>query len=304
MIDPTGLSWDDLRLFVEVAQRGSLVEAARALRVSEATIGRRLRRLESSPQARLFDRLANRLVLTALGAELAQAGAAMQAGACAVARCFNARVPPAHASVRVTATGSVSLFLAGHARRLAELAGADGAGVELLTTKSVLDLVGGEAEIALRMRRLPEDGPLAARRLGRVAFSVYAARDLVDGLGGGEGWQGLDIIGLPQTSRTPSQAAWLDEAAAARGAPVRVRCSDVAVRYHTVRERAGASLLPCFLGDGDSMLVRLLDPPEELTQEVYLLLHEEGRRAARIRAVAEALSRVFREAGNGLRGRR
>lgn len=205
--------------------------------------------------------------------------------------------------MRVTATGSMSLFLAAHARRLAELAAAGDTALSVLTTKAALDVAAGEAEIALRMRRLPEGGPLAGRRLGRVAFAVYAARGLWDGSGRPEDWSGLGVVGLPETAHTPSQSRWLDETATARGACVRLRFGEVAIRHRAVREGAGASLLPCFLGDGDPALVRLIEPPPELAEDVHLLLHERGRGTRPVRAVADALTRAFRDEADALQGR-
>ena len=303
MIDPAALGWDDVRTFLEVARCGTLPEAARVLGISAATAGRRVQRLEAVLNAPLFDRLPNRLVLTALGQGLAEAGAAMQQGATALAQCASAWAAPADAPVRVTATGSVSLFLAAHARFLAELAAAGDVGVSVLTTKAALDVAGGEAEIALRMRRLPEDGPLAGRRLGRMAFAVYAARSLWNELDRPEGdWRGLGVVGLPETARAPSQSRWLDAMAAQRGAAPRLRFGEVALRHRAVREGAGASLLPCFLGDADPSLVRLLDPPPELAENVYLLLHERARKMGAVRAVADLLSRLFRSAAGSLGG--
>jgi DNA-binding transcriptional LysR family regulator len=48
--------WDDLRVFLAVAQAGSLRRAARALRLGQPTIGRHVRELERSIGARLFER--------------------------------------------------------------------------------------------------------------------------------------------------------------------------------------------------------------------------------------------------------
>lgn len=303
MIDPAALGWDDLRAFLEVVRRGTLPEAARALGISAATAGRRVQRLEAALGAPLFDRLPNRLVLTALGQELAEAGTAMQQGAVALTRRASLHVAPANAPVRVTATGSVSLFLAAHARRLAELAEAEGVAVSVLATRAALDVAGGEAEIALRMRRLPRDGPLAGRKLGRVAFTVYAARELWEGLKRPEGdWHDLGVVGLPETAHAPSQSRWLDAVAEQRGATVRLRFGEAALRQWAVREGAGASLLPCFLGDADPTLVRLLDPPPELVEDVHLLMHERGRRTCSVRAVADALGRVFQDGAGALCG--
>jgi len=301
VIDPGALGWDDLRTFLEVARRGTLPEAARVLGVSPATAGRRVQRLEEVLGAPLFDRFPNRLALTHLGQELAEVGAAMQQGAAAVAQRTSLRMASADALVRVTATGSVSLFLAANARRLTELAAAEGVAISVTATKAALDVAGGEADVALRMRRLPECGPLAGRRLGRVAFTVYAACCLWDRVGQpGNDWRGIGVVGLTETARSPSQSQWLDEAAAARGASVRLRLGEVAMRHRAVRDGAGASLLPCFLGDCDPALVRLLPPPPHLIENVYLLRHE--RRSQGVRAVADALGQVFQEGADVLGG--
>jgi DNA-binding transcriptional LysR family regulator len=50
------VDWDDFRLFVAVARVGSFTRAARELRVSEPTVSRRIKRLESMLDAKLFDR--------------------------------------------------------------------------------------------------------------------------------------------------------------------------------------------------------------------------------------------------------
>ncbi len=301
MIDPGALGWDDLRTFLEVARRGTLPEAARVLGVSPATAGRRVQRLEGVLGAPLFDRLPNRLALTHLGQELAEVGAAMQQGAAAIAQQASLRTAPADAPVRVTATGSVSLFLAANARRLTGLAAAENVAVSVTATKAALDVAGGEADVALRMRRLPECGPLAGRRLGRVAFTVYVARCLWDRVGQpGNDWRSMDVVGLTETARSPSQSQWLDEAAAACGASVRLRLGEVAMRHRAVRDGAGASLLPCFLGDCDPALVRLLPPPSHLIEDVYLLLHE--RRNCAVRAVADALGKMFLDEADVLGG--
>jgi DNA-binding transcriptional LysR family regulator len=304
VIDAAALSWDDIRAFLEIARCGSLPEAARSLQVSHATVGRRLQRLEAALGARLFDRLPNRLVLTPLGEELTRAAGAMCQGAAAVAQRARAWAAPPGTPVRVTATGSVSLFLTAGARQLAEMAASHGTAVSILTTKTALDLANDEAEIALRMRRLPEAGPLAARRLGRVAFAVYAARSIWGDRSPDASWSGIGLIGLPETTRMPSQSRWLDAAGEAHDAVVRLRLDDVSLRHRAVRDGAGASLLPCFLGDADPDLIRVLGPPPELVEDVYLMLHEGTRRVQPVRDVADELARLFKNAEADLDGTR
>src|SRR5262245_28461734 len=62
------MEWDDFRHLLAVARSGSLVGAARALKTSPATVGRRIAELESRLGSRLFDRNQNGYTL-ADGAE-------------------------------------------------------------------------------------------------------------------------------------------------------------------------------------------------------------------------------------------
>jgi DNA-binding transcriptional LysR family regulator len=73
-VDAALLDWDDLRFFLAIARTGSLTAAARELRVTQSTVGRRLASLESSLGARLLHRTPDGYVLTLAGeAILAQA---------------------------------------------------------------------------------------------------------------------------------------------------------------------------------------------------------------------------------------
>ena len=61
------MDWDDLRTFLAIARHGTLSAAARALGVTQPTMGRRLAAMEARNGARLLQRLPGRYALTALG---------------------------------------------------------------------------------------------------------------------------------------------------------------------------------------------------------------------------------------------
>jgi DNA-binding transcriptional LysR family regulator len=63
---------DDLRIFVEVAQHGTLSGASPALHLSQPAITRRLQALERRLGVRLFSRAGRRLQLTEAGAQLVE----------------------------------------------------------------------------------------------------------------------------------------------------------------------------------------------------------------------------------------
>ena len=98
------MNWDDLRVFLAVAQDGSLSAAARSLKVSQPTVGRRLRALEESLGARLFDRLPDGFAPTAAGIELLPLAQQMQRSADAVGR------RQARFADRVSGTVRISIF--------------------------------------------------------------------------------------------------------------------------------------------------------------------------------------------------
>ena len=76
--------WDDIRIFLAIARGGSLTKAASALRISQPTVGRRLKKLEDAFQARLFDRLPDGFALTPEGTALLPKAEAMEAAAAAL----------------------------------------------------------------------------------------------------------------------------------------------------------------------------------------------------------------------------
>lgn len=51
------------------------------------------------------------------------------------------------------------------------------------------------------------------------------------------------------------------------------------------KQDLGAIPMPCFWGDSQPELVLLMDPPEELTLDLWLLTHEDLRNTARVRAL-------------------
>jgi LysR substrate binding domain-containing protein len=223
----------------------------------------------------------------------------MRDGAATLARRASALTAGRAAAVRISATASVSLFLAA---RMGELLAASLPEIAVLTTRTPVDLAEQDAEIALRMRRAPEQGSVAARRVGKLAFAVYAQRDYWQARARDDPWRTADVIGLPQTSRAPSQSRWLDDAAGGRGANIRLRLGEVFLRHRAVRDGVGVSLLPCFLGDTDPALVRVIEPPAALAESVFLIVHEDMRRAEPVRAVADALAQLFRRARDELAG--
>lgn len=282
------MDWNHVRAFLAVADAGGLGRAATALRVSEATVGRQLAALELALGCRLLERSANRVELTPVGRTLAEAARRMAEGADGLRRLAAAAAAEPGMPVRVSCTTSMACFLAGHLESL--LAAAGDAPVELINTRAAQSLPQREAEIALRMRRPPERGDLVVRRVGRLAFALYAC----------SGEEPHSFIGL-RDDPASRQSRWLDERAA--GARMRLRLAELPLRLAAIRQGLGASLLPCFLGDADPALVRIGAPPPELIEDVHLLVHADLRELPQVRGVARALANLLHAHAGLLAGR-
>lgn len=281
--------WDDLRLVIEIAKAGSMTAAARDLKLSQPTLGRRLKDFEDRLGAKIFERFPNHLAVTPFGSEILESAKRMEAAAVDVARVAGLRQATGD-TVCVSSTTSIAAFLAERLDHLAQLSGNPQAAIAISTTRATVDLARREADIALRMRAVPDGGKLRTRRLARVAFSLYRSFGEASSKAGGNNV----FIGLTK-DRPPPQGPWLDRYAESVGGRISHRLGEFFMRHHAIRKGYGVSLLPCFIGDSDPDLARVIDPPAELDEDVYLLLHEDVDRSGTVAGVAEGLRLLFKE---------
>lgn len=282
-------AWDDLRVFHAVVDAGTIAGAALAENLSKLTVSRRLRELETTLGVSLFERGANRLSLTEAGATLHEATLPMRAAARAIPALMALHQTSPRQPLRITATGTVTLFLSMHLTLLQDMAGVRR--IELLPTRRTLDLTRGEADIALRMRALPVGQELVARRIGAISFALYRNRNLPPG----------PVIGTSTAPEVSRISAYLARIVPDR--PVVGQINETNVRFQAAKAGIGAACLPCWLADTDPDLVRDAAPANDLVEDVYLLTRPLKPSDEPIRAVADTLVALFRKHAGALAGR-
>lgn len=293
VVDASGFSaadpsWDDLKIFLAVVAHGSMNGAGKSLGQSQPTIARRIRALEEALGVVLFQRGPNRLDLTEAGRAILEAASPMAEAAGAVPKTAAAYRPDPEAPVRVTATASATMFLSSHAADLARAAAPTE--ISYIPTRRRLDLAIGEADIALRMRRLPEaDEALVARKIGVIAFAIYSISPEPEAM----------IIPTEDPALS-LQAAYATEFA--QGLTIAARIGDMPIRYQAAKAGLGAAVLPCWLGDTDPDLVRVAPPHPDLVEDVFLLTHQRSRNRANVKRVANAIAALFKVQGKVLSG--
>jgi DNA-binding transcriptional LysR family regulator len=166
------LDWDDLRFFLALARHGTLSSAAKVLHVSQSTVGRRLNSLEATLAVRLLNRTPEGYVPTLAGEEVRRKAESLEAEALALERDVTGRDTRLRGLVRVTCAETIAAHLL--APSFASLhAQHPDIMIELIPNPRELSLAMREADISVRMRQ-PEQHDLVVRRIGGIAFGLYA----------------------------------------------------------------------------------------------------------------------------------
>ncbi|OJY76347.1 MAG: hypothetical protein BGP12_01665 [Rhodospirillales bacterium 70-18] len=286
------MDWDDLRSFLAIARHGTQSAAARALGVRQTTMGRRLAGLQERAGALLLQKTPGGYVPTAAGEAILGNVERIESEALAIARSITGRDIRLEGTVRVTTieTLAVEVLLPALPAFQAQH---PGIALEIVADQRSLSLTQREADIAIRLARLPQQD-LAVRRIGELASAVYAAPDYLDRHGmpdfaaGAAGHTlvlpGVEMQGLPEV-------AWFTALTAAARPALRSNARYIQ-RAAAVRG-LGLACLSRYLGDGTG-LVRVPTPTPGPRREVWLAVHNDIRHTPRIRVVGEFLAATIR----------
>ena len=291
------LDWDALRIFLAVAESGSLSAASRRLRVSQPTVSRRIAALEEQMATRLFDRAGRVLRPTEAAAALLEPARRMAREVEDAARRIAGRDQGLTGTVRLSCTeGLGARWLPSRLRALRdELPGID---LELVVDNFAVNLSRGEADLALRLRvagAREERQALVGRRFGRLAFGLYASPDYLSRRGEPRTTAALelhDVIAPPETLRVAPHFDWWAEF----GRPGRAafRSNSLIAQFEAARAGWGLALIACVHGEAEPGLRRVLPGVAPPGPDVWIVYHADMRRNARVRAVADRLAALIR----------
>lgn len=277
-----GMDWDDLRTFLAIARHGTLSAAARALGVTQPTMGRRLAAMEDRTGARLLQRLPGRYALTPLGESVLGNAERIEAEALAAERTITGRDIALEGTVRLTTVDTLAARILTPA--LAKLQQRHpGILIELVPDTRSLSLSKREADIALRMSRF-EGHEVVARKVGRLAMGFYAAPDWAERC---DGPDARLVTVLDDQAHLP-EAKWLRDHFPQ--ASIGFRSNSREVQLWATSSGAGIAALARFRADGEPGLVRLKTNVPALTRDIWMGVHSDMRHMPRVRAVMDAIS--------------
>ena len=168
------VSWEDWRLFLAVAEAGSLSGAARALRIGQPTLSRRMGLLEEQLDGALFTRRPDGMALTPLAESLLPTARRMAEWAHDAQRIVAGGERRPEGRVRIAAAPGVAFdFLAPLAALLRKRS--PGLRLEVLADVAYVSLARGDADLAIRSRA-PTEHDLVGLASVEIQAAAFASR--------------------------------------------------------------------------------------------------------------------------------
>lgn len=298
MIWATGeFDWNRARAFLATAEEGSYSAAARALSLTQPTVGRQVAALEEELAVTLFERVGNALELTEAGLELLEHVRAMNASAQRLVLAATGQSTAIEGTVCIAASEAVSAYLLPPivSSLRAEHPAIE---IELVASNTTSDLLRREADIAVRNYR-PTDPDLFATKVRESRAWLYATPAYLDSLedtstpealskdlciiGFDSAQQFIDMLGMHGYQLTPDSFP--------------VRTMNHLVQWALCKEGVGACAMMEEVGDAEPGVVKILpDAGTPMVFPTWLTCHRELKTSRRIRVVFDALAAALSRA--------
>jgi DNA-binding transcriptional LysR family regulator len=292
--------WSDLKILLATVRAHSMLGAAAELGINQSTVARRITALEAALDIRLFDRTRDGCHLNEAGKSLLSQAERVAAEAETFERLVTQRKRDYSGVIRVTTLESLAnLFLIPLLSEFMELY--PDVRVELIATTRPLALARGEADIALRASRAPNQSGTVVRKLADDQWSLYCSRTYAERRGVPRRASELNkhiLIGADGDLAKYDPFIWL--AKAAPQAMVRSVCSNFANVVAAIKAGHGIGALPSSIGVPPE-LVKCF-PMLDFKYGIYLITRESVKDVPRVKALNKFIAgraRVLKRALEG-----
>lgn len=279
--------WGDVRVFLSVMRGGSTLAASRHLEINQTTVARRIDVLEHTLDVTLFDRTTRGAEPTERATALLPCAESLEQAALA----FEAEAQTVRGGtsepIRITAFenemfGNIGAVVAEFAEEH------PGVSFEFVFSERNLDLMKGEADVALRMKSAISNDRLISRKVGQThwtyyASPAYAAKHTLPA----EHCEDMEDHRVHLLSHIQSKRSNI------------VRCATSNDLLMAIQTGQGIGPLPVTIGDANPNLVRCFDPPPGSDLPVWLIASPSAHKRPEIRCfTAFAAPRIARNLKN------
>ena len=285
--------WNRARAFLVTAEEGSYSAAAKALGMSQPTLGRQVMALEKELGVALFEKVGKGITLTPSGHELLEHVRHMGSAASEFSLAATGQSHSIEGSICISATDVMAAYvLAPLMKKLRLLA--PGLQVEIIASNQASDLRKREADIAIRNFK-PNHAELIARKLQNSRAHLYATPDYIQQLPSPltpDALQQAEFVGF--TNYGP-----LLDAFNKAGLPITERnfslmTENHLVHWEIVKSGAAVGIMSEFVGDQEPLVQRVLPEMPGFIFETWLVVHREVRTNRKVRLVFDFLIEEFK----------
>ncbi|MCP3467281.1 MULTISPECIES: LysR family transcriptional regulator [unclassified Bradyrhizobium] len=288
------MDWNDLRYFLAVARAHSLTEASRELRVSQATVARRIAALESSLKTTLFAKRPDGYVLSEAGEAFFPPAEAAEAQLLWLERGATGPSEQLTGIVRLAIPELLGQHLiipglAGFQQRYPQVQ------LEVIADVRPLRLSQREADVLVRLVR-PTQGDYLVRRIGSIALGLYGSRAYVEAHGVPRTAADLEkhrLIGWDPVLAFLPLARWLSDIAPEPNFVFRAHT--MGAQLVAAEASLGLAVLPAFIANRLG-LVRVLESEPPFISDIWLLQQSESHALTRVRSLADHVAETITDA--------
>ncbi|MDQ7016830.1 MAG: LysR family transcriptional regulator [Gammaproteobacteria bacterium] len=280
--------WNRARAFLVTAEEGSLSAAARALGMTQPTLGRQVSALEQELGVVLFERVSQGLNLTANGLQLLEHVRAMGEAASHLSLSASGQAHSLEGSVCISASEVYAVFFL--PAIIAKLRQQEPKiQIEIVATNSSSDLSRREADIALRNFR-PTQPDLITKKIKEVFARLYATPTYLQQLNitAISDFQKAHFISFDNTGMLLNGLNEMGLNLSKKNFPILTE--NYIAHWELVKQGLGIGIMPEEVGDAEPLVQQALPEMPAIVFPIWLTTHRELNTSRRVRMVFDLLA--------------
>lgn len=281
--------WNRARAFLVTVEEGSLSAAAKALKMSQPTLGRQVSALEKELGVSLFERVGRGFEITRSGIELYEHVKAMGEAANKLSLSASGRSQSIEGNISISATNTMSAYILPaliHKLRQKE----PGIQIELVSTNALSDLRKREADIAIRHVE-PAHPELFFKKLRKTNLYLYATPGYLKKIAPVQKTSDLkkaDFMGFASNHEYIEGLKSIGIEASAEN--FHIFSDDHIFQWEMVKQGAGIGVMNEEVGAKESSVRKVLEKLPPLKIDNWIVAHRELKTNRRIRTVFDFLA--------------
>lgn len=285
------LDWNHLKVFLAIADSGSIRRGATRLSVSAATAARHISDLETTLGSKLFYRTPNAVQLTEEGKRILRAAQEMEQQVLAIESVAGGAIDQVAGRVTLATTDGLGsywlpFFLPEIGEKYPSLH------IDLISDTRRADVLRHEADVSLQYAE-PKNADIVCKTVGYLHVWIYASKEYAETHGLPESMS--DVYRHKLVIQDADQLD-VQTLVSAVGKPLSelnyALARSSTSHYEMVKNGIGLGVLPTYLAFGDPNLIASQIHLDH-SLPIRVCYHEQQRNVARVRATVKWLEQVF-----------